>query len=220
MSQFLRPAHIIARMIIIAALFIPQLQSPVERDPELDIELVRAAEVRYRGITGNFEELTRAYALTAFTDAELLGWEARANPQQPESEALVTCRFRVSSVQTEADTIAQAHALRASVDGELAVTWQLSTLSSVQVTPADDFARDAISTLRHTIDDYLASMVLLIEDLPLRSAAGLTDSIGIARQGEILLRQAQDRGWSRVRVPAENITGWLPDSVLTQVSPR
>ena len=220
MSQLLRPARIIALIIIVAALFIPQLQSPIERDPELDIELVRAAEVRYRGITGNFEELTRAYALTAFTDAELLGWEARPNPQQPESEALVTCRFRVSGVQTEADTIAQAHALRASVDGELAVTWQLSTLSSVQVTPADDFSRDAISTLRHTIDDYLASMVLLIEDLPLRSAAGLTDSIGMARQGEILLRQAQDRGWSQVRVPAENITGWLPDSVLTQVKPR
>jgi hypothetical protein len=178
MSQLLRPARIIALIIIVAALFIPQLQSPIERDPELDIELVRAAEVRYRGITGNFEELTRAYA------------------------------------------IAQAHALRASVDGELAVTWQLSTLSSVQVTPADDFSRDAISTLRHTIDDYLASMVLLIEDLPLRSAAAATDSIGMARQGEILLRQAQDRGWSQVRVPAENITGWLPDSVLTQVKPR
>ncbi len=220
MSQFRRPARILALIIIATVPFIPQFQSPVERDAELDIELVRSAEVRYRGITGNFEELTRAYALTAYTDAELVRWESRPNPQQPESEALVRCLFNVTGIRTEADTIAQAHSLRAQVSKQLWVTWQLSTLSSVQVTPADDYARDALATLRHTIDDYLASMVLLIDDLPLRSAPGATDSIGLAQQGEILLRQTQDAGWSKVRVPANNLSGWLPDSVLTQVDPR
>lgn len=220
MPQPVRLARLLALIIIATVPFMPDVQPPVERDPELEIELVRAAEVRYRGITGSFDEMTRAYALTAYTDSELLDWSARPSLQYPETETLVTCRFQVSGHRQDLDMNDEVRHLRAQIDGELLVTWRLSTLSSVQVTPADDYARDALNTLRHTIDDYLSSMVLLIEDLPMRSAAAAEDTIGFARQGEILLRQEQRNGWSRVRVPADSVMGWLPDSVLTQVDPR
>ena len=220
MPRFPRSARILAFIIVASVPFVPDLQPPVERDLDLDIELVRAAEVRYRGITGTFDELTQAYALTAYDDAELIEWEAQPNPQNPETETLVTGHYRVSGVRAEADTILRAQALRAGVDDRLSVTWQLSTLSSVQVTPADDFARDALTTLRNTIDDYLTSMVLLIDDQPLRGSAGGTDSLGLAQQGEILLRQQQVAGWSQVRVPTHQLTAWLPDSVLTTLHPQ
>ena len=220
MPRLAHPARWLALVVIVIAPFIPDVQPPVERDPELDIELVRAAEVRYRGITGTFEELTRAYALTAYTDAEMLGWTTRPSLQYPETETLVTCRFRVSGTRQDAETNDEVRNLRDRVDEELLVTWRLGTLSSVQVTPGDDYARDAINTLRHTIDDYLSSMVLLIEDLPLCSAAAADDTVGFAHQGEILLRQMQQEGWSQVRVPADSVMGWLPDSVLTDVSPQ
>ena len=80
MPRFPRSARILAFIIVASVPFIPDLQPPVERDLDLDIELVRAADVRYRGITGTFDELTQAYALTAYDDAELLEWEAQPNP--------------------------------------------------------------------------------------------------------------------------------------------
>lgn len=220
MPRFPRLARWFALIVLVAIPFIPDVQPPFERDAELDAELVRAAEVRYRGITGTFAEMTRAYALTAYEDAELIGWDARPSDRYPETESLVTARFSVSGVRVNENTVPPVQELRHRVEDELHVTWKLSTLSSVQVSPGNDYARDALNTLRHTIDDYLTSMVLLIEDLPLRSSPAATDSIGQAMQGEILLRQEQKDGWSRVRVPADSIMGWLPDSVLTQVNPR
>ena len=84
-----RVAWIPALLVFAAIPLIPDPPVPVERVPALDLERVRSAECEYRGITASFDELTRAYALTAFQSPRLQGWRARPNPASPETEALV-----------------------------------------------------------------------------------------------------------------------------------
>ena len=97
--DFLLKPRGVAAVVVVAAAFIPGSAYRVERNLPLDIELVRSAECEYRGITASFEELTRAYALKAYDGSELLGWEARPG-QNPDTEALVTGRFRVVGIRT------------------------------------------------------------------------------------------------------------------------
>jgi hypothetical protein len=47
----------------------------------------------------NFEILARAYALKAYEGAQFVGWEARPSPRDPDTEALVTCRFTVQGAR-------------------------------------------------------------------------------------------------------------------------
>ena len=80
-----RGAWIVGLVVVAAIPLIPSRPDPVERVSELDIELVRSAECRYRGISASFDELTRAYALTAFEDSELENWTSRPTPNHPDT---------------------------------------------------------------------------------------------------------------------------------------
>lgn len=197
-------------LFVIAAIpLIPDPPKPVERVAESDLELVRAAECRYRGITANFDELTRAYALTAYSGSQLEGWSSRPNPLSPETEALVTCRFRVTGVRSDsAAGGTDRPELRNRVRDRLEVTWKLNTLASAQVTPHDGFAQDALDVFRHTVDGMLDRMVLLLETTSLhRSPAGV-ETVQLDG-GTLLLREARDGDWTRVRVPSDTTAGWI-----------
>ena len=94
-SDYLLRPKSLAVIVAVASALIPNPAYRAERNAPLDIALVKSAACEYRGITASFEELTWAYALKAYDDPELLGWEARPGPGNPDSESLVTCRIRV-----------------------------------------------------------------------------------------------------------------------------
>ena len=170
-----RAARIPALLIFAAIPLIPDPPAPVERAAALDVERVRSAECEYRGITASFDELTRAYALTAFESPRLQGWQARPNPASPETEALVTAAFLVAGVRPPEDG-AEVPDLRRRAGETLRVTWRLNSLAAVPVNAFDDYARDALDSFRRTVDDTLERMVYLARPAGLRDAPGAPDS--------------------------------------------
>ena len=123
----------LAVLVVFAALFLPAPNAPVERNAQLDVELVRSAECEYRGITASFEELSRAYALRVYREARFLGWEARPNPRHPEAEALVAGTFSVAGLQDEPPASwGRGPRIRDSVGDRVAVTWCLNNLGVVR----------------------------------------------------------------------------------------
>lgn len=205
MLSFRRSAAI-ALAAVAASVFIPWTADDVERNSALDIELVRSGKVEYKGIEANFEELSRAYALTVFSEAEFLGWSAIPNPTHPEAEALVTCRFRVAGA-----------APGSSPAGALDVTWRLNTLAGIQIAPHDDVAQDAIANFRNTVEDFLDRLVLVgKEDAFLHSGPGpghpVVDTLD---PGTPLLREETAGEWTRVKPAGSGMqgttaaSGWL-----------
>ena len=205
MLSFRRSAAI-ALAAVAASVFIPWTADDVERNSALDIELVRSGKVEYKGIEANFEELSRAYALTVFSEAEFLGWSAIPNPTHPEAEALVTCRFRVAGA-----------APGSSPAGALDVTWRLNTLAGIQIAAHDDVAQDAIANFRNTVEDFLDRLVLVgKEDAFLRSGPGpghpVVDTLD---PGTPLLREETAGEWTRVKPAGSGMqgttaaSGWL-----------
>lgn len=207
-------------LVVVAAIpLIPSRPKPVERVAELDIELVRSAECRYRGITASFDELTRAYALTTYADAELLEWTSWPNPNHPDTEALIRARFSVSGVKPDAPaargTVTTEH--RTAVEGNLDVTWSLSTLASVQVQPYSPLAHDALNVFRQTVDRLLDRMVYINDGADLLDAP---DGIALTRltAGTLLLREQDQGPWSFVRLPSDTTAGWVRQDLLRPVA--
>lgn len=214
-----RGAWIVGLVVVAAIPLIPSRPDPVERVSELDIELVRSAECRYRGISASFDELTRAYALTAFEDSELENWTSRPNPNHPDTEALIRCRFRVSGPRDDAPAargpVTAEH--RAAVDDVLDITWRLSTVAAVQVQPYSPLARDALDVFRTIVDRLLDRMVYLNDEIDLLDAP---DGVPVGRlsAGTLLLREEHEGAWAFVRVPSDTTAGWVLDERLRSVS--
>jgi hypothetical protein len=214
-----RAAWIAGLFVVAAILLIPSRPAPVERIAELDIELVRSAECRYRGITASFDELTRAYALTVFTDAELEDWTSWPNPNYPDTEALIRCRFRVSGPKDDAPgargPVTTEH--RAAVGDVLDVTWMLSTIASVQVQPHSPLSQDALDVFRMTVDRLLDRMVYLNDAVDLLDAPDGVP-LGQLTAGTLLLREEHQGVWAFVRVPSDTTAGWVRNEHLRSVS--
>jgi len=216
--DFLLKPRGVAAVVVVAAAFIPGSAYRVERNLPLDIELVRSAECEYRGITASFEELTRAYALKAYDGSELLGWEARPG-QNPDTEALVTCRFRVVGPKSSTSADSAVIAFRGGAESTLEVTWTLNTLAEIRITAArNPYALDALVVFRETVDDLLESLVVLAESSSLREGPG-SDSPVLADidAGEILLEEKRSQAWSFVRLPSTATAGWLHTERLRRV---
>ena len=215
-----RVTRIPALLVFAAIPLIPDPPAPVERLPALDLERVRSAECEYRGITASFDEVTRAYALTAFDNPRLQGWQARPNPASPETEALVTATFLVDGVRPPEDGT-EIPDLRRDIGETLRVTWRLNTLAAIRVNPFDDYARDALDSFRGTVDGMLQRMVYLARPAGLRAAPGAADSTRL-EIATVLLREDGDPGsrgdgWTRVRVPADTLAGWVRSDLLRPV---
>ena len=214
-----RVTQIPALLIFAAIPLIPDPPAPVERVPGLDLERVRSAECEYRGITASFDELTRAYALTAFRNPRLQGWDARPNPASPETEALVTAAFLVDGLLPPEDG-AEVPDLRRRVGETLRVTWRLNSLAAVPVNAFDDFARDALDSFRRTVDGMLERMVYLPRPAGLRAVPGAADSTRLEAATVLLLEggpEGRRRGWTRVRVSADTTAGWVRSDLLRPV---
>jgi len=213
----LRPKSV-AAVLLVASVFIPGSAYRVERNSSLDIELVKSAKCEYRGITASFEELTRAYTLKAYDDPRLLGWKVRPG-RNPDSEAIVTCRFRVSGPKFSTDADSSVVELRRGAGSSLAVTWYLNTLAEIRITAGQDpYALDALEVFRQTIDDLLGRLVVLAESSSLREEPG-SDSLILADvgAGDILLEEKRSLAWSFVRVPSTATAGWLHSKRLRRV---
>lgn len=216
-----RAAWIVGLLVVVAIPLIPSLSPPVDRDAELDIELVRTAEARYRGITASFDELTRAYALTTYETSEFLEWTSQPNQRHPETQALVTARFRVGPVRGDApaagdDTVAD---YRAGVEDVLEVTWRLNTMSSVDVQAHSPLAQDALVVFQRTVDGLLDRMHYLAEATDLRDGPAGAVTTSLAPGTAVLLEETVD-DWSRVRVPSDTLAGWVPEDRLRPVYAR
>ncbi len=215
-----RVTRIPAVLVFAAIPLIPDPPAPVGRVAALDVESVRAAECEYRGITASFDELTRAYALTAFENPRLQGWQARPNPASPETEALVTARFLVDGPRSPKDGLDAVPALRRRTGETLEVTWRLNSLAAVPVNAFDDYARDALDSFRRTVDGLLGRMVYLAWPAGLRRTPGAADSTRLEAATVLLLEEGSEDGrggWTRVRVPADTTAGWVRSDLLRPV---
>ena len=216
MLSFRRSAAI-ALAAVAASVLIPWTADDIERNSALDIELVRSGKVEFKGIEATFEELSRAYALTVFSEAEFLGWSAVPNPTHPEAEALVTCRFRVAGAAPGSSPAGAAPPQVRHRAGPLDVTWRLNTLAGIGIAPHDEVARDAIANFRNTVEDFLDRLVLVgKEDAFLRGGPGpghpVVDTLD---PGTPLLREETAGEWTRVKPAGSGMqgttaaSGWL-----------
>ncbi len=211
--------HCLAALVVLAAPFFPVPNEPVERNADLDVELVRSAECAYRGITASFEELSRAYALSVYREARFIGWEARPNPHHPEAEALVVGTFAVAGLQDSPPASwGKGPEIRASVRGHLSLTWCLNNMGQVRVLPHDDFARDAVEVFRETVDRHVDRMSYLAEAAILRAepdpAAAAVAELNI---GQLLLRERRQGGWIHVSLPSSRTQGWVDSSLARPI---
>lgn len=203
-----------------AVALLPGYGSRFERSTAQDLELVKAAECEYRGIDAYFEALTKAYALKVYQNPELLRWEARLHPHNPEHETLVTAVFRASGVKSEAPPAPPE--IRTARDQALpvfGVTWCLNILASRRIAAYDVYAQDALAVYRHTVDEFMAQMVILKEPGALREGPDQGAAVVASVEGgAILLRERQQDGWSYVRFPSSSTAGWLADDCLQALS--
>lgn len=212
-----RGSAAIALAAIAASVLIPWSADDVERNAALDIELVRSGKVEYKGIEATFEELSRAYALTAFSEAEFLGWSAIPNPTHPEAEALVTCRFQVAGAAPGSSTVGADAPEVGQRAVPLDVTWRLNTVGGIGIAAHDEIARDAVATFRTTVEDFLDRLVLVgKEDAFLRSGPGPGHAVvDTLDPGTPLLREETAGEWTRVKNAGSGMqgaagsSGWL-----------
>jgi hypothetical protein len=184
---------------------------------------LRQAECEYRGIKASFDELTRVYVLQAYEGGQLVRWEARPNPRNPEGEALVTAVFAVTGPKAVSYAVAPELAeQRRAAAPELAVTWRYGTLASVQVNPGNDYAADAVTEYRRTVDGFVARMVIVRRDAELRQGPGAEHPpVGRIAGGTILLLEADTdpaSAWAPVRIPSSPTAGWIERDNLRVVT--
>lgn len=186
-----------------------------ERDTSRDIVDLQQAECEYRGITSSFEELTRVYVLQTYEESELLRWEARPSPQNPETETLVTGIFTVTSPKpSDRELPPQIAAIRRQAAPSIGITWRYSTLAAVRITAFNEYAVDALAVFRQTIDDFIAKMVVVTSPTALRQGPGADfPFVEEVKAETVLLQQPEpgqeDSSWLYVRVPSSSVEGWI-----------
>ena len=206
----------IAALAVTASILVPDPAPHRERIPGLDIDRVRWAECEYRGITASFEILSRAYALKAYRNARFIGWEARPSPRDPDTEALVTCRFHVEDAVADTAFADSTLELRRAAGNDLDVTWRLNTLYRIRVTEHNDYARDALHVFTRTVDELHDSVAVVGEETALRSGPGHShDMVAAVGAGTIVLQGEQSGAWSSVEVHGDTLSGWLETELLT-----
>jgi len=186
---------------------------------ERDIASLQQAECEYRGITSSFEELTRVYVLEIYREGKLVRWEASPSPQNPDTETLVTGIFSVEgAVEPKPDVPPQIVELRHQAPPVIGVSWRYSTLASVRITAANDYAVDAIAVYRRTIDAFLARMMVVTAPAILHQGPG-TDfpTVQDIEAGTVLLLETppeDSANWSYVRIPSTTVFGWITEENL------
>lgn len=206
----------LAAVVVTASIFLPDPAHRALRIPGLDIDRVRWAECEYRGITSNFETLSRAYALKAYGSAEFVGWEAWPSPYDPDSEALVACRFRVGGVEPDSTVTASTLSRRRAAGRDLEVIWRLNTLYRIRITEHNDYASDALNVFTRTVDDLYDRLAVVGAETPLRSGPGKAHpAIGALEMGTIVLQGHSAGEWSSVEVHGDTLSGWLETEHLT-----
>ena len=189
-----------------------------ERDTTVYIHLLRRAQCEYRGITATFEEVTRAYALKAYEQAELLRWEAGPSPDNPAIETLVWAVFSAAGVAPDPVPLAVREVRRQGLS-TFGVGWRYNQLVSTQITPYNAYARDALAVFRRTVDDFIAQMVVVKTPAALRTGPGpdhaIVDSV---QAGTVLLLENSQEGWGQVRIPSTPTVGWLATDTFYQLA--
>ena len=209
----------LAVLLVLVTPLLPTCNEPVERSADLDVELVRSAECEYKGIRASFEEISHAYAISVYRQADLVGWEARPSPPRPEAEALVTATFAVAGLQDSPPASwGKGPRLRSRVRNRVAVTWRLNTMGGIRIAPHDDYARDAVEVFRETVNGFLGRMVYLTEAAALRSEPASTAGAVVELDiGQVLLRERREGEWIYARVPSSRAVGWVDGNLVQRV---
>ena len=208
--------HGLAAVVVTASIFLPDPAPRVHRIPGLDIDRVRWAECEYRGIASSFETLSRAYALKTYGDVELVGWEAWPSPHDPDTEALVACRFRVGGVKPDSMATDSTLALRRAAGRDLEVVWRLNTLYRISIAEYNDYARDALNVFTRTVNDLHDRLAVVGDPSRLRRGPGESyPAVGALEAGTIVLRDRQTGEWTSVEVRGDTLSGWLETEHLT-----
>lgn len=190
---------------------VPGSAPRVERNAEQDLATVKLAECEYRGIVAPFEELTRAYALSVYDSPQLVRWESRPSPQDPEREALVTAVFTTAGLRPDAAPAAPPilEARRQALPA-FGVTWRLNTLAVTRVTAYNEYAKDALLVYQQTVNHFISQMVVTVAAVVLRAGPGPQHAeVAAVTAGTVLLQERAEGGWSSVRIPASSTTGWV-----------
>lgn len=205
-----------ATLAVTASILLPDPAPHYQRIPGLDIDRVRWAECEYRGITANFEILSRAYALKAYKNAEFIGWAARPSLRDPRTEALVTCRFRVQGVVADSAFADSTLELRRATGSNLEITWRLNTLYQIRISEHNDYARDALYSFTRTVDELHDRIAVVGATTALYGGPGDNyRRVASLEAGTIVLQGEQAEGWSTVEVHGDTLVGWLETERLT-----
>ncbi len=213
-------------VLFLLIVLLPSPFGPPERDVTRDVYRLRQAECRYRGIPATFQDATQAYLLETYTEGEVLRWEGRPSPHNPDTETLVTAWCRVGAAKPVLDPVVpdSIRQLRRQAGSRIPVTWSYNTLAKVRIDAVNDFARDAIAVFRMTVDRFIRSMVLTDRPVTLRAAAALAAApVYQVDSGIVLLRESPPDslpgapGWTHVRVPATRHRGWVLTEKLTKI---
>lgn len=210
-------SHPAANALALVLIFMPTLGPSVRRDTDRDLAALRQSECEYRGITATYDEVTRAYILAVYSKGQLVRWQAQPSPQNPDSETLVTAIFSIESILKD-DERAFIRSLRKKAPPHVGITWRYSTLAATRIAPANDYARDALETFTHTVNDFMARMVVSTADLQLAEAPFLNpnDSLRVDK-GTALLVEDRHQGWARVRQPSTTLSGWVDTTLLEPI---
>jgi hypothetical protein len=105
-----------------------------------------------------------------------------------------------------------------------AVVWSYSTLASVRINAANEFARDALAVYRLTVDRFIAQMVVAVGPLELHGTPSHEAAcIASVQGGTVLLAEhapdsvAAGPTWSYVRIPSTATLGWVQTDRLIAV---
>ncbi|MGY8825420.1 MAG: hypothetical protein ACKVJG_16030 [Candidatus Latescibacterota bacterium] len=210
-------SHPVANTLALALILMPAFGPNLRRDTGRDLAALRQSECEYRGITATYDELTRAYILATYSQGHLLRWQAQPSPQNPDSETLVTAIFRVETALAD-DERAFIRSLRQEAPPHVGITWRYSTLAATRIAPANDYARDALETFTHTVNGFIARMVVATSNIELTEAPFLNPAAGLrVDKGTALLVEDRRRDWVLVRQPSTTLRGWVDSTFLESV---
>ena len=188
---------------------LPTPNPSVVRDMARDIDGLQRAECEYQGIVARFDELTRAYILQAYDGGQLVRWQARPSPYNPETETLVTAIFTAAGPKATAPAPELAH-LRPHRPAAAEITWRYSKLAAPQVAPHSALAGDALAVFRATVNGFIERMVYAPTGGVLRAApAPSAPMLARVEAGAVLLVEEEQAGYVRVRQPPAKAAGWL-----------
>lgn len=208
--------QILKTTIVPVLVLLPSPGPGIQRDMARDIGQLQRAECEYRGIAASFDEVTRAYILQVYKGGQLLRWQARPSPYNPDTETLITAVFTTTGQKVPAPNPEIA---RFRADSQAAgITWRYSILAATRITPHGDYARDAMTVFRQTIDDFVDRMVYAPQAVVLRATISPAGEI-LARldAGTVLLIEDERENWLHVRNPSSKETGWLPRSQVRYI---